>query len=340
MPTTSRNKLKIYQWNADGIRPKFKELRDPLLNSDIDVLPVQESKLRKTDKHHPSKAILQSEKIEKIFLEVAFYCSFERTSCSKNHALLKRRAWRSCPFVLKLLNQLGSNLQCLSTKHLNSTYFVRPFLNQTRSSYTHSWQSQWSLSNLGSLQPQDQRGDVILDWVLDNDLHNLNNGYATRTSRITGNDNIPDIYLCGSNWSVKTSWRLAEPIGNSDHLPIIIELNHKICYNPVIPRSARWHRNGVDWSSFTNEVESKMANLPNEPNLSLRVLRFNEILISAATTPVGKPKPSKKSKPWINPHVPAKIRNWNRVHKTVHQNRQEWIDACREANEAINEAKT
>ena len=66
----------------------------------------------------------------------------------------------------------------------------------------------------------------------------------------------PDISLCGSNWSAKTSWKLAEPIGNSDHLPIIIKLNQKICYKPVIPRSAQWLKNGVDWSSFTNEVES------------------------------------------------------------------------------------
>ena len=91
----------------------------------------------------------------------------------------------------------------------------------------------------------------------------------------------------------ETSRRLAEPICNSDHLPTIVELNQKICYKPVIPRSARWRRNGVDWSSFTNEVESKMSNLPNEPNLSLRVSRFNEILMSAATTHVGKSKPAR-----------------------------------------------
>ena len=153
------------------------------------------------------------------------------------------------------------------------------------------------------IQPQDQRGDEILDWILDNDLHILNDGSATRTSRITGNDSTPDISLCASNWSAKTSWRLAEPIGNSDHLPIIIELNHKICYKPIIPRSARWRRNGVDWSSFTNEVESKMSNLPNEPILSLCVSRFNDTLISTATTHVGKSKPSKRSKPWMTPHV-------------------------------------
>ena len=89
------------------------------------------------------------------------------------------------------------------------------------------------------IQPQDQRGDEILDWILDNDLHILSDGSATRTSRITGNDSTPDISLCVSNWSTKSSWRLAKPIDNSNHLPVIIELNHKICYKPVIPISAR-----------------------------------------------------------------------------------------------------
>ena len=89
-----------------------------------------------------------------------------------------------------------------------------------------------------------------------------------------------------------------------------------------------------------NEVDSKMSNLPDEPNLSLRVSLFNGILISAATIHVGKSKPSKKSKPWMTPHVRAKIRTRNRLHRTIHQNRQEWIDACRETTEAINKAKT
>ena len=83
-----------------------------------------------------------------------------------------------------------------------------------------------------------------------------------------------------------------------------------------------------------------MSNLRNIPNLSLRVSRFNYILISAATNHVGKLKPSKISKPWMTPHVRAKIRNRNRLRQTIHQNRQEWIDGCCEANEAINEVKT
>ena len=50
VPTTLQNKLKIYEWNADGIQQKFIALFECLLNFDINVLAVQESKLRKTDK--------------------------------------------------------------------------------------------------------------------------------------------------------------------------------------------------------------------------------------------------------------------------------------------------
>ena len=90
----------------------------------------------------------------------------------------------------------------------------------------------------------------------------------------------------------------------------------------------------------TNHIEIKMSNLLNEPNLYLRASRFNDILISTATTHVGKSKPSRRSKSWMTPHVRAKIRKRNRLRQTIHQNRQEWIDACREATEVINDAKT
>ena len=68
----------------------------------------------------------------------------------------------------------------------------------------------------------DHHANKILDWVLQNDLHIFIDGFATRTSRITGNDSTLDISLCGSNWLAKISGRLAESISSSDHLPIII----------------------------------------------------------------------------------------------------------------------
>ena len=145
--------------------------------------------------------------------------------------------------------------------------------------------------------------------------------------------------LCGCNWSTKISWPLAELIGSSDHLPISIVMNHRIRYQPVVPRKARCRCNGIDWSSYTNKIGSRMQQLPEEPNISIRISRFNNIPKSSASLHVGRTKPSKKTKPWINPHVRAKICHHNHFPHTIHQNRQEWIDACREANVAINETK-
>ena len=173
-----------------------------------------------------------------------------------------------------------------------------------------------------SLHHQDQRGDEILDWTLNSDLHILSYGSATRTSRITSNDSTPNISLYGSNWSAKTYWKLAEPICSYVHFPILIEINYKIRYQPAVPRAARWRSNGVHWSCFSNEVESKMNNLPDERNFSLRISRFNNILISAATTHVGKTKPSRRFSPWMISHVQAKIVTRNRLCRTIHQNRQ------------------
>ena len=54
-----------------------------------------------------------------------------------------------------------------------------------------------------SFQPQDQRGDKILDWILNNGLHILNNGSATRISRITGNDSTPTCPFVGATGQLK-----------------------------------------------------------------------------------------------------------------------------------------
>ena len=199
----------------------------------------------------------QSEKTETTSLEVAFYSSSEWTSSSRSCALSKKLAWRSYPFVSRLLNHLGliSTTSIYQIHHHTQHNLFDPSLIKPGPSSLLLGDLNGHSQMWDPIQPQDQRGDEILDWILDNDLHILNDGSATRTSRITGNDSTPDISLCGSHWSAKSSWRLAEPIGNSDHLPIIIELNHKICYKPVIPRSARWRRNGVDWSSFTDKVK-------------------------------------------------------------------------------------
>ena len=96
----------------------------------------------------------------------------------------------------------------------------------------------------------------------------------------------------------------------------------------MVPRATRWECNNIDWSNFTNKVESKMNNFLDAPNLSLRISHFNDIYISLATTYVRKTKPSSKFKPWMTLHVRRKFRTPNCLRWTICQNKQEWINTC------------
>ena len=141
---------------------------------------------------------------------------------------------------------------------------------------------------------------------------------AARFSQNSGKSSVPDLSLCRFNWSTKTSWTPAEPIGNSDQLPTAILINHRIRSLTVVPNMGRWCSNDVDWSSFTNKIESHMQQLPQKPNILICITCFNNILTSAASIHVNKIKSSKKPKPWTNPHVHAKIHNQNRLCCTIH----------------------
>ena len=68
-----------------------------------------------------------------------------------------------------------------------------------------------------------------------------------------------------------------------------------------------------------------MENISKKSNLSL----LNNTVTSAATLHMGKSKPSNEDSTYAN---------WNCdcLCETIHQNWQEWIDACREATETIN----
>ena len=131
VPTTSRNKLKIYQWNADGIRPKLPEPRDRLLNSDIDVLAVQESKLRKTDKTPYIEGYATIRKDRNNILGGGLLL-FIRTSCSRSYSLSKKLAWVSYPFVSRPLNHPGliSTTSIYRIPQLNIIRSTPPSLNQ------------------------------------------------------------------------------------------------------------------------------------------------------------------------------------------------------------------
>ena len=196
VPTTLRNKLKIYQWNAHGIRPKLIELRDRLLNSDINVLAVQKSKIRKTDKTPSIEgyATIREDRLGGgLLLFIRTDIVFEKLHSFEKAGMeiLSIRIKATKSSWLDLYNVYLPNT---STQHnLFDPSLIKPGPSSLLLGDLNSHSQMWD-----PVQPQDQRGDKILGWILDNDLHILNDGSATPTSGITGNDSTSDISFVGA----------------------------------------------------------------------------------------------------------------------------------------------
>ena len=189
VPTASENKLKIYQWNADGIRPKFLELRDRLLNSDINVLAYQESKLQKTDKTPSIEGYTTIRKDRNNILGGGLLLFIQRDIVFKKLHSFEKAAMEILSIRIKATKSSWLDLYTVylpntSTQHNSrDPSLIKPGPSSLLLGNLNGHSQMWD-----PIQPQDQRGDEILDWILDNDLHILNDGSATRTSRITGND--------------------------------------------------------------------------------------------------------------------------------------------------------
>ena len=160
------------------------------------------------------------------------------------------------------------------------------------------------------IQPSDTKGTAIEDWMIDKDLTLVNDGTHTRTRRVTGNESTPDITLCGRSWKDKISWSVEKPIGGSDHLPILIEVNNKVKHVNNLDSKVKWKSRDVDWEVFKETVEQEILNIDETKVLSTKeeFRQYNKIQTSTAEIHVGETKASRNTKDWMTPHVRAAIR--------------------------------
>lgn len=86
----------------------------------------------------------------------------------------------------------------------------------------------------GSIQPPDAGGTELEESIYGINLHFLNDGSPTRAIRMTGNLISPDLSISGRPWTTQTFWKTAEPIGDSEHLPIQRDIRHSRCYQPSL----------------------------------------------------------------------------------------------------------
>jgi len=347
-PTTSttRDGLRILQWNADGLMRKATELSERLVTSHIDVCFIQETKLSKNCRTPPIKGytpyradranIKGGGLLAYVKKDLDFQKIGNRSKLATEVSSLRVRIGK-CSWI-DLNNVYTPPPHSIGQEIVFSPEIIPVSANSITCGDFNAHSKSWDY-----IQPEDRRGEEIEEWLAEKEQIPIN--YATtptRHNRSTGNGSSPDITLCGSKWSGKCTWSVQECIGGSDHLPILITVQTKVHYQPVLGKKPRWRIKGVDWSKFQAAVEDATDLLDPSLPIKARVVQFTTLLTDAAKKHVGRVKIGKRTKSWMNPAIRTAIGKRNKLRRGLKtkEERQAWLKACKEVNEEIQAAKT
>ena len=157
-----------------------------------------------------------------------------------------------------------------------------------------------------------ERGEMVEDWVAENNMVVLNDGSPTLNHKNSDKDSAPDITMVHASKADKFSWKTIDNLG-SDHKPIVIAYStgHQIQQIKSNPKY-KWRLNKTDWFAYREEIE---ANIPREySRKSVNKLEkgLRKLIIKSANKHIKKKKVVETSKPWFTEEINEKINKRNR----------------------------
>ena len=339
---SNKDSLRIMQWNADCLRTKSLELKDRLQQDDIDICLIQETKMTIKDKpSFPGYTIVRADRKHlaggglltliksSLVFEKLDSLSLDATESQSIKVRLGKNRWLYLTNVyVPPAHSKGHKLIKLRADSIPS--FSSSLICGDFNGHSPLWDDS---------QPTDDRGEELLDWILEKNLTIMNDGSHSRINKATGNSSTPDLSLCGKLWQNKFDWSTGECIGASDHLPIYINIHSKTNHQSVFGKIPRWRSNDVDWTKFTEEVETSLSSTPLEGNLQARILQFSSVLTDAGHKHVRKVKPGRRTRIWLTPPVHAAVRQRNLLRRKIKTHRREWMEQCKITKEEIKKAK-
>jgi len=317
----NKKTLRAMQWNAASLKNKIYELRDRTKALDLDILLIQETHLKEDDKTPTIDGYTAIRADRKGGMEGGGLISYIRTSLTferiKDEA---KNGTEISSFSVKMSKNKWikfTNLYCpptSSTSFTNQLELALPIIPTASNAIIcgdfNAHSTLWD-----DHAASDERGSQIEDWLIEIELTVLNDNAPTRINPATGGLSSPNVTLCGTNWSHKTTWTTEDGMGKSDHNPIVIEMHSEVSHNPVFKGQAKWKSKNVDRRPFTEEIDAKIALLEPSTNIYERANRFTKILIDAGKAHVGTVKPGKNTKTWMTPPVRAAIRKRNHLRR-------------------------
>lgn len=284
-PSATRGQtcLKIMHWNAEGIQNKKMSLNERLRQENIDIACIQETHLKealrlnirgyevirkdRTDRIKGGVAILVRNSIPYQELQVDTGNEAEIHGVVLTVGQDKIRIFNEyCPVDkdLSLSRIETSETNCLVVGDFNS--------------HSEAW----------GYAESDQRGEEIEDWQIDQKLLLINDPDDAPTfySRRWLTTTTPDLALATEDLARKTTRRILDQLGGSDHRPVLLtlDLNFKPPEEKCFPR---WNYKKANWTRFsqlTDEAALKINNKQDHINKKIR--DFNQALLNAAKSTI------------------------------------------------------
>ncbi|XP_055589843.1 uncharacterized protein LOC129742024 [Uranotaenia lowii] len=147
-----------------------------------------------------------------------------------------------------------------------------------------------------------QKGRIVLNWIIDEQLNLLNDGSPTRICDHSCIASAIDLTLASNSLANRLSWKVDPDPINSDHLPISTFLD-----TPLLKLSTRqiWRYKDADWSRFEELLKSKISS---QSTFSVEQLTDHIFDAAVVTIPRSSLRCGSKNVVWWNSEVEEAVR--------------------------------
>ena len=351
---TKISNLKMLQINIDFLLSKLEELKMILKKEDIEIILVQETKAVKKDKINiPGFTLCRKDRTQLIGNEenrggglligirkdIPYKDVYEKVTAD----LDKHTEWNAVEIPMTSHHKLRltniyippDNTRCIDNEDAITTENWPCKGNDIVLGDFNAHSSLWDDNTKNGIS--DRRARKIEDWLAETGMASLNTGEATHVSRSTGTLSAPDITFAHSSMMDKLSWKTLNVLG-SDHKPILITYEDEMIRVNNKPKY-KWKLGKADWENYSQDVEDSIPTTFDKSSITKLEKKLRKAMTNSANKNIGKKKITMKSKPWMTSEIKEAITKRNELRKTVAQNREEWIDACKKTSELVKERK-
>ena len=359
-----KTNLKILQWNADAYLSKKEEFYHFVIENDIDIFFIQETKMTRKDKTPPIKGYeirrrdreqpkgKENNRGGGLLFGIKDSIPFREINNKMRGPNDDITEWHTIEIPTEKKKQIRITNMYIPPIRTTASEQARMRKDQIS---TDRWpcrqddivigdfnahSSIWDDAVIEKPGLYDSRAEAIEEWLQMTEMLSLNTGETTRSSKHQESDTAPDISFVHAHQLDKFTWETLD-MASSDHKPILITYKDGVEI-PEVNTSPRykWRLNKADWEKFKMQVEDKVPNDYKEMDIEKHEEKTREIIIEAANRHIGKKKITTENKAWLTPEIREAIKERNRLRKTLIDNREEWTEAGRKVSEMIKEEKT